>query len=560
MLLNLHVKNLALIDEAEVSFTEGLNILTGETGAGKSIIIGSINFALGEKLNREMIREDCEYALVELVFAVEQEQQREKIASLGYDMEEGQVIFSRKITNGRTISKINGETVSATQLREVSAILINIHGQNEHQSLLQEKNHLQILDEYAREDLAGEKEKLRAAYGAYTAILEKINAKQLDGAARQRELALLEFEINEIEAAQLVPGEDGKLEAEYKRIVNGRKILDSLSEIYACTGYEQDGAAGEQIGKACREMGSVAGFDDRLGRLEAMLTDIDSLLNDFNREVSDYIGGMDFDGEAFYETETRLNLLNQLKSKYSDGIEGILEQLEDKKATLQQYADYDNYMESLRQEREAREKDLEKISNKVSKIRKKYAGILAKEITEALIDLNFLEVSFEMKLKKEENYSANGYDRAEFYISTNPGEKPKPLKNVASGGELSRIMLAVKAVMAEHDDIGTLIFDEIDAGISGRTAQKVSEKMAVIGRGHQIICITHLPQIAAMADSHYLIEKGLKTSKTVSSIRKLKEEEQVAELARMLGGAKITDTVVKNAQEMKDLAASTKKY
>ena len=551
MLQNLHVKNLALIDETEVEFGPGLNILSGETGAGKSIIIGSINLALGEKVQKEMLRDNGEAALVELIFFVEDADTIEDIRALDIEMEDDTVILSRKITGGRAIGRINGEAVSASKMKAVASLLIDIHGQHEHQSLLSKKKHLEILDTFAKEALGDKKEKLAQCYQEYRKLKDELEHANLDGEERARELSFLEYEVKEIEDAQLTVGEDEELEAVFRKYSNGKKIMDAVGAANAATS-EDDESASERIGRALRELSSVSGYDERVKEMEEQLTEIDNLLSDFNHELASYLSDEEFDEETFYETEKRLDLINHLKSKYGNTIADILKYCEEKAERIAVLNDYDAYLAGLQKNVSEKEKQLEQLSKKVSDIRKKESKKLTESIKNALLDLNFLDVQFTMEFA-ETDYTANGIDDAQFLISTNPGEPVKPLGKVASGGELSRIMLAIKTVMAS-DKIGTLIFDEIDSGISGRTAQMVSEKMNVLGRNHQIICITHLPQIAAMADSHFLIEKSVENQATVSKIHKLTDEQSVEELARMLGGVEITDTVLENAREMKQMA------
>lgn len=557
MLRNLHVKNLALIDELEVDFEQGLNILTGETGAGKSLIIGSIGMALGEKVPKEMIKENADFALAELVFEVTGEEKTEKLKALDIYPEDGLVIMSRKISGGRSIAKINSESVSAAKLREVSELLIDIHGQHEHQSLTQKKHQLALLDEYAKEDIGELKAAVKSSYEAYTAVLRELEEKDLDEEQQKRELSFLEFELQEIEGANLKIGEDSELEEQYQKLVNHKKIMDSCMMAHQQTAGEGDSAT-EQLGRAVRELSTVSGYDERLQELEEQLAEIDNLLNDFNRELADYMGESEFAEESFYETEKRLDEINHLKSKYGNTIEKILEVKEEKETRVQELQDYDAYLLGLKEREKVLKEELELYSNKLSEMRKKYAKELTALVEEHLKELNFETVRFEMRFEKMDHFTANGTDDAQFLISTNPGEEVKPLGSIASGGEISRIMLALKTVLAENDEIDTLIFDEIDTGISGRTAQKVSEKMNLIGRNHQVICITHLPQIAAMADTHFLIEKQVEGGATHSRIVKMKEEESVEELARMLGGVTITETVLENAREMKNLAAKTK--
>lgn len=558
MLRNLHVKNLALMDETEVEFEEGLNILTGETGAGKSLIIGSINMALGQKVTREMIKEGADYALVELIFEVQNEDTVAKLKEMDIFPEDGQIIMSRKITGGRSVAKINSESVSAAKVKEAAQLLIDIHGQHEHQSLTKKKMQLSLLDDYAGGEIVKVKAKVKSLYEEYISLKKELEAKDIDKEQQKRELSFLEYEIDEIEKAGLRPGEDEELEESYKKMVNGKKIAEACGLAYRMTSDGTESAT-EQTGRALREISSVTGYDTQLESLEEQLTQIDSLLNDFNREMAAYLEGLEFEEEEFYQVETRLDEINRLKSKYGDTIEEILEVKAEKESRRERLLDYDAYLKELKERLKAVEGDLDKASEKLSKVRQKHAKELSALIREHLLDLNFETVSLTMHFEKMEHFTANGYDEAEFLISTNPGEEPKSLGKVASGGELSRIMLALKTVLAGDDEIETLIFDEIDTGISGRTAQKVSEKMNLIGKSHQVICITHLPQIAAMADTHFLIEKQVEDGKTRSEIQKLKEEESVAELARMLGGVSITETVLKNAKEMKELASKTKK-
>lgn len=560
MLVSLHVKNMALIREAEVEFGSGLNIMTGETGAGKSIVIGSVNIALGTGNFRDYVPEDADYALVELVFSTKNPQVLQLLEEQDIPCEEGEVIITRKYKGGRSISKINGETVPVSFVRELASQLIDIHGQHEHQSLLYAKNHLTILDDFAGDALSELLKQCREKYRRYQKTKREYEEAKSSSAERAKEIDFLQFELNEIEAAALCPGEDEELEIQYRRMTNGQKILEALSETASLTGASGYSGASDEIGRAARVLNGVGTYDDTLGDLSGMLGDVESLLGDFNRSLSDYMDGFTFDGQELRTVQDRLDLINRLKTKYGNSIENILDEAKKKEERLEILTNYEEYIAKLQASYESEKSGLQKTADRISKIRKTYAKQLAKRITDALIDLNFLDVRFEIEFKEMEEPGESGKDEICFLISTNPGLPLKALGSVASGGELSRIMLAIKAVMADKDEVGTLIFDEIDTGISGRTAQKVSEKMALIARNHQLLCITHLAQIAAMADHHYIIEKKPAYSKTVTNIGLLGEEESIAELARILGGAKITDTVLESAREMKELAKNTKKY
>lgn len=554
MLSSLHVKNLALIQEAEVEFGPGLNILTGETGAGKSILIGSINLALGKKLSREMIREGADSALVELVFDTENPKVEQALKEMEIESLHGQVLIVRKITGSRSISKINGETCTTAQVRRIASLLLDIHGQHEHQSLLYTDRQLEILDAYGKEEIDPLRARVREAFRQWKELRDSLKEYELDEDARMREISFLEFEIREIDDAQLRDGEDETLEQAYRKMSNARNIVQALAAVRAMTGDGEGQSAGEQIGRAVRELSQIAGMDESLQQMQSSLLTIDDLLNDFNRELAGYMEEFTFSEEEFYETEKRLDEINRLKAKYGDSIPAIRRYQEEKQEKLEKMLHFEEQKEKLQKEEEKARQTLEECSQELSGIRCKYAERLSKSIEEGLKDLNFLHVIFQIQFGRTAQYTENGFDTIEFRISTNPGEPVKALAKVVSGGELSRIMLAIKTILADRDETESLIFDEIDTGISGRTAQMVSEKMAQIGRRHQVLCITHLPQIAAMADQHFEIRKDVVDQDTVTRIHALDEESSVRELARMLGGAKITDSVLANAEEMKELA------
>ena len=558
MLQNIHVKNMALIDEADVDFGGHLNILTGETGAGKSIIIGSISTALGGKVSRDVIRKDAEYALVELNFKVNSPQILAELEKMEIPVDGDEVVISRRITGSRSVARINGELVSLPVLRQAAALLIDIHGQHEHQSLLHKDKHLAILDQFSREEMASVKDALKDSYREYMILKKEMDGAITDEGKRLSEISFLQYQIEEIENANLQDGEEEQLDKAFRKMSHARQMMESVAAAHSMTGYEGASSAGDLVGRALRELSSVEKYDEAIGGLISMLTEIDGLLNDFNRELADYESGLTFDESVYHETEDRLNLIQRLKTKYGSSIAEILAHQAECQEELEKLDDYENYLSGLRMKLDQAEKELKDLSDKLTTIRRANAAVLQERIKAALIDLNFLDVRFEIHCEPLGHYTENGQDSIEFMISTNPGETVKPLGKVASGGELSRIMLAVKSVLADADAIETLIFDEIDTGISGRTAQKVSEKMAVIARKHQVICITHLPQIAAMADDHYVIEKSAMEQRTITKIYHLSDDASVGEIARLLGGVEITDAVMQNAREMKNLAQSKK--
>lgn len=560
MLQSLHVKNLALIRETEVEFGDGLNILTGETGAGKSLLIGSVTLALGGKFEKDMLRTGADSALVELVFSSADEKVRAKLVELGLEPEEdGTVLISRKMQVGKSVCKINGETVIARQVKELAELLIDIHGQHEHQSLLHKKKHMEILDDYSGQELRREAEQVEKLYGECGELKRQLAEETMDEEALAREQALAEFEWQEIEQAKLVPGEDEELERRYRLMTNSKKIVENLSESYQYTGGDFENSAGGSLGRALRALRSVSAYDDRLQELEGQLSEIDSLLADYNRDVAEYMADCEFDEEDFAAAEGRLNTLNHLKGKYGSSLEAVIAYGEERRKKLERLADHDACMSKLQEELTRVRAELEAACGRLSDIRRKNAGILGAKLKEALVNLNFLTVEFEIAVRAGQTVTAKGWDEVEFMISTNPGESLKPLSQVASGGELSRVMLAIKTVLAGQETIGTLIFDEIDAGISGRTAWKVSEQLDTVAGSTQVICITHLPQIAAMADRHFVIEKSSSSDNTITDIRRLSEEEGLGEMARLLGSDALTEAAMSNAREMRAQAAAHKK-
>lgn len=550
MLLELHVRNLALIERADVEFGEGLNILTGETGSGKSIFMGSVNMALGGKVPRDMVRKGAEYAYIELIFSVDEEKGK-ILRQMGVTPDEdGILIISRKIMPSRSVSRINDETVTLGRLREITGLLLDIHGQHEHQSLLYRSKHLEILDCFAGVEKM--KKQLAEEYRRYCSLEEAAAGFRTDEETRRREADFLRFEVDEIEDAALKPGEEEELSRAYRRFMGSRKIVEALSAAYAAV-------TAVDVGEARKGVERAAEYEEALEKLKDQLFDAEAILNDVAHEITSYLDNMVFDEEEFRRVESRLNLIHGLEAKYGSGTEAVLRALQEKKERLNELENYDGLKQKAEQELEESRERLDLLCEKLSERRKQAASGLAEKIRRSLLDLNFLDVEFEISFRKLDKYTAHGFDEVEFLISTNPGESVKPLGMVASGGELSRIMLAIKTVLADTDDVPTLIFDEIDTGISGRTAQKVSEKLAVISGSRQVICITHLPQIAAMADYHFEMAKEPKEAKTVTTIRRLDGRQQIVELARLLGGAEITDAVLQNAGEMKKLAEQTKR-
>ncbi len=557
VLVNLHVKNLAIIDEVEVDFSDRLNVLTGETGAGKSIIIGSINLALGQKSPKDVIRKGADYALVELTFRADTERQRALVEEMGISMEDDEILISRKIMAGRSVNRINGESVTLAMIRRIADIMIDIHGQNEQQSLLHSAKHMEIVDRYAREELGDRITRMADGYREYQRLQQELSQHEVPEEERLREISFMKYELEEIEQASLMHGEEEQLAEQYRMLSNATEIASGLGEIYGMTG-EGNATAAEQLGQSLRILHKLSEYSPQMEEFANQLSDIDSLLTDFNRDISDYMSDFETGGERFAEVEARLDLVRTIKAKYGATTAQVQEYADKLQEKLMKYEEYEQYREELLKSLTQQETTLKSLADEITAIRQKVSRRLEKEIIKALKELNFLQVQFEIAVRPLDHLNSQGQDEVEFMLSTNPGMDLKPIGDAASGGELSRIMLAVKAVLAQHDEIPTLIFDEIDVGISGRTAQMVAEKMAYIGMTHQVICISHLAQIGAMADSHYLIEKTSRNEHTSTDIRLLDEKESVGELARILGGVEITDSVRESAAEMKQMAEQVK--
>lgn len=555
MLLNLHIKNMALIDEIDIDFADNLNILTGETGAGKSIVIDSVMLALGGKAPKDFVRKDAEYGLVELLFQVDDKETIKRLKEMEIpDVEAGELVLSRKIIGTRSISKINGETVTLSKIREAAGLLLDLHAQHEHQSLLVAGNHLKLLDRYGHDTLDVLKENVKKIFKRYIEVKDEFFANTMNEDEKKRQIDLIAFEQNEIEEAALKEGEDEVLEEQYRRACNSKSIAESLLKAYT---FAQENAF-DAVDRALREMTAVSGYDQELESMANTLADVSDLLSDFSRSARAYIENNSFSEEEFRLMENRLNTINHLKAKYGKTIQDIFSYKEELDGKYDKLLHQEQYLQEVKEKMESLEKELSTASEALSEERRNVAARLVRNITKALVDLNFLDVRFDMVFEALDHFTADGHDHAYFIISTNVGEEMKPLWQVASGGELSRIMLAVKSCLADADRIETLIFDEIDVGISGRTAQMVAEKIHAIGKSHQVICITHLPQIAAMANHHYLIEKQANDGKTTTSIYQLGKEQEIMELARLIGGVKITDTVIQSAKEMKELAGKAK--
>ena len=530
-----------------MTFEDRLNILSGETGAGKSILIGSIHLALGARADADLIRTGADEAFVELVFSVENPAALKALEKLGVYPEDGLLIITRRIRDGGSSSRINGETVTLKTVQQAASHLIHLHGQHEHETLLNEEHHLEVIDVYGKDVLTPVRTAYQAMYREYRKAKEEIRALGEDPKTAAERMDFLQYELNEIRSAKIVRGEEAKIGAEYNRLLHRKQVMDGLSEVTRDLGNETE----DRIDRAARTVASLIPFDEGLSNLGQMLTDLSSVLQDAIAEANDRFNAGDTDEARLNELNERLDLIDRLKRKYGGSEDAILKTAD----KLQE--EYDR-LETFTKDREAIDARLSKMQHQLVEkgrelhaLRKAQAVQFDAAMVDALQDLNFNEVRFETTVQETNRFSLSGCDEVRFMISTNVGEPMKALSRVASGGELSRIMLALKTLIAGSDEIDTLIFDEIDAGISGRTAQAVARKMEEIARVRQVICISHLPQIVAMADHHFLIEKQVEDFETVTRIEALNEEESIRELARLLSAGIETDAAVSNAREMR---------
>lgn len=557
MLQNLHVKNLALIDEVDVDFSEGINILSGETGAGKSIILGSLNLALGAKADKDIIRTDCEFGFVELSFVINDYQQK-LLEKMDVYPEDGVVVLSRKITRQRSLFKVNGETVGISDVKNIASVLIDVYGQHDYRDLLNSQKHIDILDAFSGVELKTLLDEYKILFDKYNELKRILSRPEMDEQKREREISLLKYQINEIEASSLKVGEEEEIRQKLKVMENSAKIKETLANVSRLL-WEDEYSASSNVDRAMKDMLSIASFDTKLSDMSDSVSLLTDELSDLSRRIDSYLEENDIDEESLIYLRERYELINELERKYGRSVEEVLSYNEERVKELEELLNLDSSRQRVSEEFEKISSEMLDKTAEIHEVRIKYKKLIEEKIRRNLSDLNFIQSEFEVEIIQGDDFMPNGRDSVNFMISTNPGEPLKPLSNVASGGELSRIMLALKSVIANNDDIETLIFDEIDSGISGITARKVAEKLASLAVNHQIICITHLQQIAAMADRHFLIEKNVSVSnRTFSTISLLDEEGELTEISRMLGDESSTGSFRENALELKNRAKEYK--
>ena len=552
MLDRLMVKDLALIEKSVVEFGPGLNILTGETGAGKSILLGSIQLALGQKANKDMIRHGSEQALIELSFSLGEEKEAAlKELEEDLEIEEGSLIIRRKISEKKSENRVNDLSVTLAKLREISGELLDLHGQHEHHSLLKEGAHLAILDSFMARRGGRILSEVKEAYENYREKKKKLEAYSLPEEERKRELDFLQFELEELSSANLKPGEEEQLSKDYAVYENRDRLKSLLLRV-------QEELADRDFHGPVKNLEEAVAFDESLKNVLDTAYELEAVGEDCLRAVEHYLDHSEMDEEKFFLLGERLDTIRSLMMKYGGTEEKALEALSKKEERLRFLTDYEKEKALMEEALARSEEELREKAERLSLERKKTAKELEERIQQEMQELGFLDTRFTFRFEKKKEISEKGFDEVESYVSLNPGEPLRPLREVGSGGELSRIMLSIKTVLADTDAVPTLIFDEIDTGISGRTAEKVGEKLEKIAKNHQVILITHLPQIAAKADRHFLIEKNVQEGKTKTEIHALNEEASVKELARLLGGEELTEAALQNARSLKAKAKEKK--
>ena len=549
MLNQLSVRNVAVIDKLDINLHDGVSVLTGETGAGKSIIIDSINMILGDRANKELVRYGTDKAVVQAVF----DAPKSVINILeenDIDVEDGTVIITRQVTKeGKSVARINGMVVTLNILREISDRLINIHGQHDNQALLTPIRHITFLDAYA--DNEEYINRYKDILSKKREIEKKISSLEMDEQEKMQRIDLLEYQVKEIKKASLEKDEEDDLREQRDIYTNAEQITKSVNEAYMNL-YEGDEiqSAYDGISIAVNEISQISDLNPQLKSIYDTLNEIMYSLEDTAHEIKEFGETVEFDEQALNEIEERLDLISRLKRKYGNSIEEILEYLKKAESELNDIKLSDERTNELKEELKNITKELKEKGNVLTQRRENAAKVLEENIEKSLHELNMEKSKFKVSIENDGTFYDNGMDKVEFLISTNPGEPLKPLVKIASGGELSRVMLAIKSILADSDGVDTMIFDEIDTGVSGKAAMSIAKKLAVIAKNKQVICITHLPQLTAMADNHYLIQKNTDGEMASTTLKELDEEGRELELARIIDGGEVTELALSHAKQM----------
>lgn len=560
MLQELSVKNFAIISSLQLEFQMGMTVLTGETGAGKSIIIDAMGLLTGGRGSSDYIRQGANKCTLEGLFSMPKSQElKQLLEELGIETEEDSLVIQRDISaSGKNVCRVNGRIVNITNLKRIGEYLVDIHGQNEHQELMQSERHIDMLDEFGGKKLLAVKEKYTRAYQEYRALEAKVRKRQKNEKEFAQRMDMLHFQSDEIASAQLVAGEEEQLLEERNKLNNFQKIADALTISYAALNGEDDSSL-DKIGTSMNELASIESLDSEYKTLSDTVQNAYYLLQEASGDLSRLIDGLELDEGRLNEVENRLELIRQMKRKYGDSIETILSYYEE---ITKELAEAD-FLEGGTGDLEALLAEKQQAAHQqaltLRKERKRLAKELEQQILTELKELYLERTEFEVRFTELEHLQENGLDGVEFYITTNPGEPLKPLVRVASGGELSRVMLAMKTIFSQTQGITSIVFDEVDTGVSGRVAQAIADKIYQISENSQVLCITHLPQVAAVADEHYFIEKEIVAGRTETSVRILSEKERVNEIARMLAGSEITKLTIEHAQELLAMAKKDRK-
>ncbi|MCT0010236.1 DNA repair protein RecN [Weissella confusa] len=552
MLQELSIQNFAIIPKLNISFQPGMTVLTGETGAGKSIIIDAVGLLTGGRGSQDFIREGADKAVLQGLIDVEPGQPiTQLLDELGIPLEDNQLLIHRELhKSGRNVIRVNGSLVNATTLKEFGQHLVDIHGQNEHQELMQVERHLSLLDEYGKKTIGPVLEKYRVAYDTYRSLESAFHKRQADEQAWAQRLDMLSFQSKELADASLVEGEEEMLEAEYQELTNFQDVLAALSKAHEALDGDWDNNGLETISTAMSAMEDIEELSPKYATLTEAVRGAYYELQEAASEILSVRDGLEFDEERLREVDDRLNLIRSLERKYGATITDVLAHQAKVDAELAEMGGGEQSAAELAEQVEVAEQKARTLAEKLHELRLKAAKQLATKIHEQLSDLYMEKAVFSAHITELKELNATGLDAVEFYIQTNPGEGAKPLVKIASGGELSRMMLAMKTIFSREQGITSIIFDEVDTGVSGRVAQAIAEKIAVIGRYSQVLTITHLPQVAAVADNHYFIEKQVVGDRTETSIHTLSEDERVNEVARMLSGDELTDAAKENARDL----------
>ncbi|MBM7616473.1 DNA repair protein RecN (Recombination protein N) [Weissella uvarum] len=553
MLQELSIQNFAIIPKLNLSFDSGMTVLTGETGAGKSIIIDAVGLLTGGRGSQDFIREGADKAVLQGLWDVDETDQPLMTAldKYGIELDEQQLLIHRELhRNGRNVIRVNGTLLNATALKEIGNHLVDIHGQNEHQALMQVDEHLKLLDEYAAKPLTPVMKRYQEDYQNYISLQKTLRERQENEQAWAQRMDMLTFQSEELNSANLVEGEEADLEQEYQELSNYQDVMEALGKAHEVLDGDWEANALSSVGTALSALEDIEDFGSRYKQLAESMRESFYNLQDVASEIESVHDGLEFDGERLAYVEERLNLIRSLEQKYGATISDVLNHQAQVDAELAKMGGPQQSTEELEQQTQQAYETAKATADELHQIRQKAAKRLAEQIHEQLKDLYMEKAQFSVHFTQSKQLQATGYDNVEFYIQTNPGESAKPLVKIASGGELSRMMLAMKMIFSREQGVTSIIFDEVDTGVSGRVAQAIAEKISDIGRHSQALTITHLPQVAAVADHHDFIEKSVKDGRTETTVKQLDATQRIDEIARMLSGDELTQAAKENARDL----------